>query len=182
MEAKDPLADLADIHLPVAVSAWPPAPLWWLLAALALAAIAAAAYMFYHRWLLRKKMQVALDEITRAHRHFQAAQHEVAAQASLALLHTCNSVLKRVALVHYPETEVAGLYGRHWLAFLDASGSTDAFSTGPAQVLADGSYRRSFQADAATANALVSTASAWISKQYVSKRHQSSVPEPAVTP
>ncbi len=176
MEAKDPLAELADIHLPEAVSAWPPAPLWWVLAALVLAALGAAGVMFYRRWLLQQKMKVALDEINRAHLHFQSAHHEIAAQASLALLHCCNSVLKRVALVHYPEAEVAALHGRQWLAFLDQSGATDAFSNGPAQVLADGSYRRSYEADKASANALVQAVSAWISKQYKHPPRQTRAP------
>ena len=35
METEDPLSQLADIHLPEAVSAWPPAVGWWLLAGLA---------------------------------------------------------------------------------------------------------------------------------------------------
>jgi hypothetical protein len=163
VEAKDPLSDLADIHLPAAVSAWPPAPLWWLLAALVLAALAAAVAWLYRRWLLRKRMQVALDEITAAQTLWQRAQD---AESSLALLHTCNSVLKRVALVHYPESEVAALHGRTWLSFLDQSGSTTEFSNGAAQILADHSYRRSYNADAETAKALVATVHAWISRQY----------------
>jgi len=163
VEAKDPLSDLADIHLPAAVSAWPPAPLWWFLAALVLAALAAMVAWLYRRWLLRRRMQVALDEITTAQ---QFCQREQNADASLALLHTCNSVLKRVALVHYPETEVAALHGRPWLSFLDQSGATTAFTTGAAQILADHSYRRSYNADAQTAQALVASAHAWISRQY----------------
>ena len=173
MEAKDPLSDLADIHLPAAVSAWPPAPLWWLGAALVLAALAAVVAMFYRRWLLRQRMQVALSKITAAQRLWQREQN---AEASLALLHTCNSVLKRVALVHYPETEVAALHGRPWLSFLDQSGATTDFSNGAAQILADHSYRRSYNAEAETVKALVATSCAWISRQYQHPPHRAAAP------
>jgi hypothetical protein len=176
VEAKDPLSDLADIHMPGAVSAWPPAPVWWVLAALIVATMAWAGLLLYRRRLLKKKLQVALDEINRAHLQFQSAQHEVAAQASLALLQCCNSVLKRVALVHYPETEVAALHGGQWLDFLDHSGATDAFTNGPCQVLADHSYRRSYHADAATAGALVLAVNAWVSKQYLQPRRPARAP------
>ena len=68
--------------------------------------------------------------------------------------------------MHYPDSDVASLHGRAWLAFLDQSGLTNDFTKGPAQVLADGSYRRSFITDAATATALTTAAECWISRQY----------------
>jgi hypothetical protein len=151
VEAEDPLKDLADIHLPASVSWWPPAPVWWFVAALALAALAYAALLLFRRWQQGKRRSVAIGEIRAALVQWQQTNVADAGQAGLALLHACNSTLKRVALVHYPDTDVAALHGRAWLAFLDSSGVTNDFANGEAGVLADGSYRRSYTADAATA-------------------------------
>ena len=39
MNGENPLQNLKDIHLPGAVSAWPPAPGWWILTFLLLALV-----------------------------------------------------------------------------------------------------------------------------------------------
>lgn len=170
MEAEDPLSDLADIHLPGAVSFWPPAPGWWVIAALVLAAIAYGCFVLFRRWQMQRRQQVAAAEIQRAYQQWQQSKVTEAAQAGLLLLQTCNSVLKRVALVHYPEQEVAALNGQRWIEFLDRSGGTTEFTTGPARILADQAYRRSYVADANTAATLVKTAEQWITRQYSSKQ------------
>lgn len=173
MEAEDPLKDLADIHLPATVSWWPPAPVWWLVAALVVAALAYAALLVFRRWQQGQRLKVAVSEIHTALASWQQANAADAGQAGLALLYACNSTLKRVALVHYPDTDVASLHGRAWLAFLDHSGLTNDFTNGPAQVLADGGYRRSYTADAATATALATAAERWINRQYTHTPKQS---------
>ncbi|MBS1202779.1 MAG: hypothetical protein H6R22_1288, partial [Chromatiaceae bacterium] len=65
--APDPLAGLRDWHLPDPVSWWPPAPGWWLVAGLALAACA----LTLHWWLRRRRRRhgaparAALGELER---------------------------------------------------------------------------------------------------------------------
>ena len=170
MEAtEDPLSALADIHLPAEVSWWPPAPLWWLVAALVLAAIGYGCHLLFLRWQNRQRLRMALQEIRHAHTEWQQSQASNQ-DAGLALLHACNSTLKRVALVHYPDTDVAALHGRKWLAFLDHSGRCTDFADGPARILADGSYRRHYAADTSTAEALVQACERWISRQYLQPR------------
>ena len=176
MEAEDPLSDLADIHLPGAVSFWPPAPGWWVLAALVLAAVAYGCFVLFRRWQVRRRGQVAAGEIQRAYAEWQQTHSNDAGQAGLLLLQTCNNVLKRVALVHYAEHEVASLNGQRWIEFLDRTGNTTAFTTGPARAIADQAYRRSFTADAETAAALSQAAEQWIVRQYGSKHHDASAP------
>lgn len=171
MEAKDPLSDLADIHLPEPVSFWPPAPLWWMLAALLLAGIAALGFQWFRRWQRGQRLQHALAEIRSAQHTWQAQPSE---QTALALLYACNSVLKRVALVHYSEAAVAALHGKRWLNFLDESGNTTAFTTGAGSLLADGSYRRSLDADANTLTALLPLVEAWVAAQYQPRRRKRS--------
>jgi hypothetical protein len=165
---EDPLIELADIHLPGAVPFWPPAPGWWLLAALVLAGLVFAGVLLFRRWQRQQKLAMALREVQQVRRLYTTWQQsrEDAGKAGLALLHGCNSVLKRVALVHYPEQEVASLNGPAWLRFLDRTGKTTEFSKGSARVLGDGGYRRAWQTDDATAEALMQTVQDWIKRQY----------------
>jgi hypothetical protein len=179
VEAEDPLKDLADIHLPATVSWWPPAPVWWLVAALVVAALAYAGLLLFRRWQQGERLKLAVSEIRTALANWQQANAVDAGQAGLALLYACNSTLKRVALVHYPDTDVASLHGRAWLAFLDHSGLTNDFTNGPAQALADGGYRRSYTADATTAAALAAAAERWISRQYTQAPQHSQAARPA---
>lgn len=188
MEAtEDPLSELADIHLPAEVSFWPPAPGWWVVAVLVLAALAYGGFLLYRRWQRQQKLDMALMEIQQVHKLYSSWQQSSAddtGTAGITLLHGCNSVLKRVALVHYPEQEVASLNGPAWLRFLDRTGNTDAFTNGHGRVLGDGAYRRSWQADAVAAEALVQESQSWIKRQYrlSPAAHEANTAKPAAEP
>ena len=49
-------------------------------------------------------------------------------------------ILKRTALVAYPRARVAGLSGDAWVAFLDHTGGTATFGSGPGAALAVAPY------------------------------------------
>lgn len=164
MEAEDLLSQLADIHLPAGVSLWPPAPGWWLLAMLLLGLLAQLARAQFRNWQRRQRLAHALAELARAgDRWFRAAATQ-RNEAGLQLLQDINSLLKRVALVHFPASDVASLSGQAWLHFLDTHGAAQGFTTGPGRVLGDGEYRRVFEADA---DALLALARQWITRQYL---------------
>lgn len=55
MEAEDPLSQLADIHLPADVSFWPPAPGWWVLAALLMCGLCLLGLVQFRRWQQRQR-------------------------------------------------------------------------------------------------------------------------------
>jgi hypothetical protein len=169
VEAEDPLKELADIHLPDAVSFWPPAPGWWVLAAIVLSLLAYVAFLQFRRWQQAQRLKAALSELTRLQQQWQKTPDAERANKLVQVLHSCNSVLKRVALVHYPAALVASLNGQAWLRFLDHSGNTKQFSSGAAQLLADGAYRRSANADANTVNTLFQLCQQWIAQQYQRK-------------
>ena len=106
------LTNLRDLALPPEVAMWPPAPGWWILAAavLATAAILAVAAVTYHRRnAYRREALGALDSVDPG---------------------AISSVLKRTALAAWPREQVAALSGTAWLAFLDRTGRTTAFSAG----------------------------------------------------
>ena len=164
MEAEDPLSELADIHLPDAVTFWPPAPGWWLLAALILAALGWLLWQQYRLWQRRQRMKSALAALKVVHDNYNNRGAEIPAnEAGLSFLYGCNEVLKRVALEHFPVLEVASLTGTPWLMFLDSHATEKGFCNGPAQVLGDGSYRPRFDADV---EAVYQLCADWITTQY----------------
>ncbi|WEK49675.1 MAG: DUF4381 domain-containing protein [Candidatus Kaistia colombiensis] len=118
------LSNLRDIVLPTPVSWWPPAPGWWVLAAAVLAGLALLAA----RQIVRHRRD--------AYRR-QALRELAALPASLdaAGAQSLSAILKRTALVAFPRDEVAGLTGVAWLRFLDRTGRTQAFESGPAASL-----------------------------------------------
>lgn len=173
METEDPLSQLADIHLPAAVPFWPPAPGWWLLAAILLAAGLFLGYRYYKKWQEQQRLKRALAELEQAIQVFRQTPEDDPQQQNrqgLALLYSVNSLLKRVALVHHPLSDIASLTGQAWLSFLDDTGRSDDFSRGPGKVLAEGEYRPTFDADS---EALYDCARRWIIHQYRHTQAQS---------
>jgi hypothetical protein len=162
MEAEDPLSELADIHLPDAVGFWPPAPGWWVLAALAILALVLLYRRQLARIFVRRRLGSALRELDTAYRTFEAGSDRNA--DGLQLLHTFNAVLKRVALVHFNDPELPRLSGRAWLRFLDEMSGGNEFSAGAGQALGDGHYRPVFDADAGALHALCRR---WVEQAYL---------------
>lgn len=152
---QDPLAELKDIHLPPPPDLWPPAPGWWLLAALAVAALAYLIYLAIKYWRKNAYRRYALGELEKIFSQ-NKGQHAV-------IMAQTNELLKRVALTHYPRDQVAHLTGESWVAFLDASAGVHDFSMGPGQVLVDGPYAKS-EAQQFDELALLAAAQIWIKK------------------
>ena len=59
-QAMDPLAQLRDIHQPGMIETWPPAPGWWLLAALAVAALTALIVRAFRHWRANRYRREAI--------------------------------------------------------------------------------------------------------------------------
>ncbi|MBK1720129.1 DUF4381 domain-containing protein [Thiocystis violacea] len=131
----DPLAELRDWHLPDPLSWWPPAPGWWLAAALVLLAVGLAA-----RWWLKRWRATAVVRATR--RQLDALGWQLEADGDARRYSAALSrLLKRLALARYPRERVAGLSGYGWLEFLDATGGGGGFSQGAGRVLVESAYR-----------------------------------------
>jgi GNAT superfamily N-acetyltransferase len=141
--------DLRDIHLPGAPPAWPPAPGWWLLGALILAAVGVAA--------LRLR---ALRQAKRRRERIIAQLDGLRGQGcGPELLGAVSALLKRAALSRFPRTDVAALTGPAWLDFLDRTGGAGGFTDGPGRVLDDGAYAREKDCDVP---ALIEVARRWL--------------------
>ena len=106
------LSNLRDLALPPEVSLWPPAPGWWIVAAAGLAAV----------------VIVSVAAVAR----YRADAYRREALRELDSVEPCgiSTVLKRAALAAWPREKVAALTGAAWLAFLDRSARTTAFTDG----------------------------------------------------
>jgi hypothetical protein len=108
--ANDVLSALRDIHLPEAVSLWPPAPGWWVAAGLIVAlAVTLRLVQLRRRRSVTRAALRELDGLERDHQETgDAAEYAVRLSA----------LLRRVALARFPRNVVASLHGAFWVDFL----------------------------------------------------------------
>lgn len=160
-----PLDQLQPLIAPAPISAWPPAPGWWLLAVLLpLAGLGL--------WRLRRLLRVKAP-LSRAEQPLDPLR--VAALAELASLpkpydgapagawlQQINALLKRLCRNHYPYSQSHTLNGRKWLAFLDnrcpAAGLTRWM------VLVEGAYKPECKLDDKAISGLTQAVDTWIRK------------------
>jgi hypothetical protein len=128
---------LHDIATPPPVPWWPPAPGWFVVAGIALAVLSSVAWVGIARWRRNRYRREALTELDRITRDPRVPS---------SLTHIAE-LMKRVALAAYPRDWVASLTGDAWLAFLDATGGTDAFTRGAGRVLKEAAYRKDAPSD-----------------------------------
>ena len=166
MDSEELLAQLADIHLPEAVSFWPPAPGWWVLALLLL-----VSGYYLARQLLRirrqhKVCQHALAELSRCYQGF-ARQGDADPNAlRLHYINEFNSVLRRVALVHFPQSNVASLGGDAWVDFIREKGDSSYLNPEIAAALSYGRFQTECNIDVDAMNQM---GRAWITSLYLGK-------------
>ena len=137
----DPLAQLRDIHQPAMIGDWPPAPGWWLLAAMVLSALALLIVKTFLHWRANRYRREAIKELKMLFKDWQLNKDDIAYVTGLQQL------LKRVALTSFPRTSVASLTGEAWVQFLDRSSRRHDFSIGEMELLSDGSYRSKINID-----------------------------------
>lgn len=131
----DLLSQLRDIHYPNAISFWPPAIGWYISCGFFLFCVLLSFILYY--WY-RKKTQMRrllLQKISQL--KMSAGEKEASIFAELSVL------LKRAALYAFPREEVASLYGKAWLEFLDkTSNNNNAFTQGTGKILAAAPYQQ----------------------------------------
>jgi hypothetical protein len=148
---------LHDIVVPPPVPWWPPAPGWWVVGALALALGAIGAWRAWKAWRAAAYRRAALAEL----RGLEARSADAARRE--AALREVPALVKRTALAAFPRPRVASLSGAAWLAFLDRTGRTDAFTRGGGQVLPALAYDpAAARMDATAAGELFRIVRTWI--------------------
>lgn len=124
---------LRDIHLPDAISWWPLAPGWWMIAgSLIFIIVAIFLYRRYQKKQALKKQVLAEFENICA--QFEQEKN------SMALLQSLSILLRRACISFYPRSEVASLTGEAWLAFLNDTGKQKYFNSEYGQLIATAPY------------------------------------------
>ena len=159
MSVENPLVNLKDIHLPPAISFWPPAPGWWILSVLFFSSIFFGGMWFYKRSKKRKPITEALRILKNLEILHESSKDEVKSLRNLS------NLLRRTALTFYKHDAVASLHGPSWLEFLDKTGNTQEFSKGAGKVLGNEAFQKKLNTDMGTLFSLVKK---WInsSKHY----------------
>jgi Domain of unknown function (DUF4381) len=139
------LSKLHDIVIPAAAPWWPPAPGWWVIAIGLLAALAVASLQAWRRHRANAYRREALRELDRL-------------PDATAIM----PLLKRAAMTAYGREAVASMSGDAFLAFLDRTGGTHAFTTGPARLLPGATFAEQSLPTAADAAATVADAATWL--------------------
>ena len=142
----DSLAELRDIHLPAAVSWWPPAIGWWILLLLAVLVIVAAIWWKYSRRVLKNKqavysrreiIDVAILELAQLEQAIEAGTGVITVAAGLSRL------MRRAAIrlsVDRSDFQVAGMAGEAWLRWLDQQWQREEFSQGVGRQMIQAPY------------------------------------------
>ncbi|VFQ47503.1 DUF4381 domain-containing protein [Desulfoluna butyratoxydans] len=134
---------------------WPPAPGWYVIAWILAAAAAWLLITSALRWKRNRYRREALAELALINRGSPPTGDEL---APLPVL------VKRTALAAYGRQTVAALTGEPWLAFLDTSLSTTAFTQGTGRLLIRIPYQPKAPLDPAEAKNLIHLIETWIKK------------------
>ena len=158
---------LHDIVMPGPVPWWPPAPGWYVVAALALVVGVWAVWRWWRQWHANAYRRAALAELEQlAAQSREPSRRDVALQALPALL-------KRTALAAFPRDEVASLSGAAWLGFLDRTGGGRDFTSGPGALITEIAYAPhcTEHLDQAQQEAVIQCVRRWIRKHHLHTAH-----------
>jgi len=154
----DLLQQLRDLQLPANPTWWPPAPGWWLVAALLLAlgwlGVRIALRAYRRRRPIRRARQLHTELWTR----YQAGELD-----DRGYVDGCNELLKRLMIHGLGIDAARRASDQPWLQLLDQALGEPAFTQGPGRMLGERRFTPAPVADPAALAALVSRLLARIS-------------------
>lgn len=153
MNDKASLQNLNDIVEPAAAAWWPPAPGWYVLAAILLVLLCWQAFRSWRRWRLNAYRRQALAELS-----------TIRTECDETRLREVPGLLKRSALSVWPRESVASLSGAAWHRFLDTTGGMGQFADGAGRVLDQLAYldRQEAHIEPADSKLLLDAAESWL--------------------
>jgi cbb3-type cytochrome oxidase subunit 3 len=151
---------LKDIHIPEAISWWPPAIGWWLLALLVILLVAGGIWL-YKRLTRKTAIKTAKNLLLAIKQNTEINNQQKLIELSM--------LVRRTAISNLPRADVAGLTGQDWLLFLDNSVKDAAFTNGIGQLLGDAPYRKISPSDDQISQ-LISLCQDWLNAQATPKK------------
>lgn len=152
-ETAELLAQLRDIHGAQNPAWWPPAPGWWIVAAILLFLVVMGLHRLLQILRLRQRRKQWLQALQQLADNFETNQD---AQEFVADI---NRHMKAVALQSFPRSDCAALQGQAWVAFVAAL-LPDA-SAESMELLASGPYQPQV---AVNKQELLAVAEAWVNR------------------
>lgn len=128
------LEQLQDIHAAAEPSLWPPAPGWWVFAAIVLAALVFAAAHLIRKLRIRLRRRRLLRELEGLAKTFDPQMQPAPYLAAL------NRLFRGVAVRAFPDSHCVRLEGKDWVAFIRERLSADTETSG-LEILETGPYR-----------------------------------------
>lgn len=122
---------LRDIHLPPAISWWPPA-IGWCILALLIPLSLYLGYRLYKHMTRKTALKSAKKQLALLKQNEQLSKREK--------LVALSSLIRRTAISLYPRTDVASLTGEDWLNFLDNSIANRGFNSDTGWLLTHAIY------------------------------------------
>jgi hypothetical protein len=123
MPKTEQLNQLRDIHVPDPIGWWPPAPGWIILTVLVMIALGFITRRVIRHLLNQRSKRKALRVLQQYRQDYLKHHNSPLTCACLSEL------LKRVALIYYPRTQVASLQGQAWIDFLTRTARGLDFNT-----------------------------------------------------
>jgi hypothetical protein len=161
----NPLEKLEPLITPAPISWWPPAPGWWLLAAL-LPVLVWGLVRLLQRLPRKQTKESAAAELDPLR---QAALHELEqlskpynGSEAGPWLQQLNALLKRLCRERYPQNHSHTLSSRAWLAFLDSRCPAAGLTRW--MILVEGAYRPHCVLDDKAISGLNQAVAIWIRK------------------
>lgn len=160
----NPLDQLEPLIAPPAISAWPPAPGWWLLPIL----LAALLWGLWRLWQRRPQRQTSsepklIDPLRLAALlELERLPTPQAGEPAGPWLQQLNQLLKRLCQSCHPHDPSLTLSGRAWLAYLDSRCPAAGLTRW--MVLVEGAYRADVRLDDKAVAGLQQAVGTWIRK------------------
>ncbi|MBS0358674.1 MAG: DUF4381 domain-containing protein [Proteobacteria bacterium] len=130
------LSALKDIHLPAPISYWSLAPGWYFLLLIVLIAAGIGAYFGWKHWHRSRAKNQALKKLIQLENAYRESKDVHSTVQEISIL------LRRVALAYFPRKQVAGLFGKSWIAFLEKTTPEKYFDKKTVELFVTASYQK----------------------------------------
>lgn len=146
--------NLRDIHLPDAISWWPPAIGWWILLAIIIAAIILLPKLY------RRVTYTPLNKVANHTFNKIVADYKENNNDSTFVIET-SQFLRQTAMSYCGREETAQLTGEKWVQALNKMTEQDYFNDEIKQTLVNAPYQKSININA---EQLISVVQSWLDK------------------
>jgi len=145
-----------DIHLPAAISSWPPAIGWWLLPVVA----CLVALIIYKLVQLKKQYSAPPAYKKMALREMQLLEEKFKHdEVNIEYLREVSALLRRIALSYLPRGTVASLTGTQWINQLNKLSGEEVFTPALGSLLMSAPYQKNISFNK---NELLSSCRQWV--------------------